>query len=143
MHQNAGRLFYSQKNELFSKNNAENDCFDQRLECAAPKRWSKNTTNKTGPKTLETVSFLWASQHVKNLGQMTLMSSFLMVSFLYLSIWIDIKPIVLDSFVVMTDNKKFFGSAESYEDTGLVICEVNNGQNPFSGALAKTTTEGF
>ena len=28
---------------LFSTKNAENDCFNQRLECAAPKRWSKYT----------------------------------------------------------------------------------------------------
>ena len=28
----------------FLQKNAENDYFDQRLECAAPKRWSKYTT---------------------------------------------------------------------------------------------------
>ena len=28
----------------FCRKNAENDYFDQRLECAAPKRWSKYTT---------------------------------------------------------------------------------------------------
>ena len=31
--------------KLFCSKNAENDYFDQRLECAAPKRWSKYTTN--------------------------------------------------------------------------------------------------
>ena len=30
--------------QLFSTKNAENDFFNQRLECAAPKRWSKYTT---------------------------------------------------------------------------------------------------
>ena len=30
--------------QLFAEKNAENDYFDQRLECAAPKRWSKYTT---------------------------------------------------------------------------------------------------
>ena len=47
LHQNAGRLFYSQKNELFFSKNTflHVKCyFKQRLECAAPKRWSKYTT---------------------------------------------------------------------------------------------------
>ena len=30
--------------ELFCRKNSENDYFDQHLECAAPKRWSKYTT---------------------------------------------------------------------------------------------------
>ena len=30
--------------QVFCSKNAENDYFDQHLECAAPKRWSKNTT---------------------------------------------------------------------------------------------------
>ena len=78
LHQNAGRLFYSQKIYLFSLKTPVDQCFganlknmffcrillqiscflklfpvknikiayfDQRLECAAPKRWSKYTTN--------------------------------------------------------------------------------------------------
>ena len=66
MHQNAGWLFYSQKNQanlkkknflqnfaanflpflkLFSTKNAENDYFNQPLECTAPKLWSKYTTH--------------------------------------------------------------------------------------------------
>ena len=36
LHQNAGRVFYSPLN----------DYFDQRLGCAAPKRWSKYTTRE-------------------------------------------------------------------------------------------------
>ena len=46
-HQFAGRntqhllLFLA----FLQKKNAENDYFDQRLECAAPKRWWKYTTN--------------------------------------------------------------------------------------------------
>ena len=31
--------------KVFCSKNAENDYFDQRLECAAPKRWSKYTTD--------------------------------------------------------------------------------------------------
>ena len=31
--------------KLFGVKNAENDYFDQCLECAAPKRWSKYTTH--------------------------------------------------------------------------------------------------
>ena len=32
--------------QFFCSKNAENDYFDQRLECAAPKRWLKYTTGK-------------------------------------------------------------------------------------------------
>ena len=32
--------------KLFSSKNAENDYFDQRLKWAAPKRWSKYTTDR-------------------------------------------------------------------------------------------------
>ena len=34
--------------QLFSTKNAENDSFDQRLGCAAPKHWSKYTTKSCG-----------------------------------------------------------------------------------------------
>ena len=32
--------------QLLALQNAENDCFDQRLECAVPKRWLKYTTQR-------------------------------------------------------------------------------------------------
>ena len=57
LHQNAGLLFYSPQKTCFWQNfaanfllflvfrtkNAENDYFNQHLECTAPKRWSKYT----------------------------------------------------------------------------------------------------
>ena len=38
-------VFFAANFLLFCRKNAENDYFDQRLECAAPKRWSIYTTN--------------------------------------------------------------------------------------------------
>ena len=78
LHQNAGRLFYSPKNSrptfwcklkkfcikflLFAIKNAENDYFSRRLECAAPKRWSKYTTNRANQPTFRKQSSRILSQ---------------------------------------------------------------------------------
>ena len=38
------KLYIQQEKDIFTKN-AENDYFNQRLGCAAPKRWLKYTTD--------------------------------------------------------------------------------------------------
>ena len=44
LHQNPGQRFYSQQKKLFAIENVKNEDFNQRLECASLKRWSKYTT---------------------------------------------------------------------------------------------------
>ena len=53
---------------FFAKNNAENDYFDQRLECALPKRWSKYTTPKVVLKTVPTLGKNSIKKLVKTLN---------------------------------------------------------------------------
>ena len=78
-HQNACRLFYSQKSVILKKfaanfllfciKNFENDFFDQRLECTAPKRWSKYTTGRYN-QTYKTL--LWTSKDQPCQGQISM-----------------------------------------------------------------------
>ena len=53
---------------FFAKNNTENDYFDQRLECAAPKRWLKYITPKVVFKTVPTLGKNYRKKLVKTLN---------------------------------------------------------------------------
>ena len=83
---------------LFSTKNAENDYFDQSLECAAPKRWSKYTTvcnidlfkemrpDETGP-------FCLSSKYLADLWCRAAYSGHYMICFFFIvacSLWAKI-----------------------------------------------------